>query len=148
MKTQDSVWECLLGKDFHLVYCSTLLQWTPFSTGDPHSLKRLPACMSAKFLQSCLALCDAMDCSLPGSSVHGDSRGKNTGMSCHALFQESFLTQGSNPHLFCQLLWRVGSLPLAPPGKPIYLSILIQMTNFQPQSFLHTDLLNTKLGLS
>ena len=25
----------------------------------------------AKLLQSCLTLCDAMDCSLPGSSVHG-----------------------------------------------------------------------------
>ena len=27
--------------------------------------------MSAKSLQSCLTLCDAMDCSPPGSSVHG-----------------------------------------------------------------------------
>ena len=25
----------------------------------------------AKLLQSCLTLCDPMDCSLPGSSVHG-----------------------------------------------------------------------------
>ena len=25
----------------------------------------------------------------PGSTVHGDSSGKNTGMGCHALFQES-----------------------------------------------------------
>ena len=28
-------------------------------------------CMGAKLLQSCLTLCDPMDCSLPGSSVHG-----------------------------------------------------------------------------
>ena len=28
-----------------------------------------------------------MDCSLPGSSVHGDSPGKNTGVSCHDLLQ-------------------------------------------------------------
>ena len=27
-------------------------------------------CMSAKSLQSCLTLCDTMNCSLPGSSVH------------------------------------------------------------------------------
>ena len=39
--------------------------------------------------QSCLTLCDPMDCSLPGSSVHGDSPGKNTGVGCHALLQES-----------------------------------------------------------
>ena len=31
----------------------------------------LGACMCAKALQSCLTLCDPMDCSLPGSSVHG-----------------------------------------------------------------------------
>ena len=28
-------------------------------------------CVCAKLLQSCLILCDSMDCSLPGSSVHG-----------------------------------------------------------------------------
>ena len=28
-------------------------------------------CVCARLLQSCLTLCDPMDCSLPGSSVHG-----------------------------------------------------------------------------
>ena len=37
--------------------------------------------------------------SLPGSSVHGDSLGKNTGVGCHALLQGIFPTQGSNPGL-------------------------------------------------
>ena len=41
--------------------------------------------------------CNPMDCSVPGSSVHGDSPGKNTGEGCHALFQGIFLTQRSNP---------------------------------------------------
>ena len=49
--------------------------------------------------QSCPTLCDPMDCSPPGSSVHGDSPGKNTGVGCHALFQGIFPTQGSNPGL-------------------------------------------------
>ena len=31
----------------------------------------LHPCMHAKLLQLCLTLCDAMDCSPPGSSVHG-----------------------------------------------------------------------------
>ena len=47
--------------------------------------------------QSCPALCNPMDCSPPGSSVHGDSPGKNS----HALLQGIFLTQGLNlglPH--------------------------------------------------
>ena len=34
--------------------------------------------------QSCLTLCDPMDCSLPGSSVHDDCLGKNTGVGYHA----------------------------------------------------------------
>ena len=49
--------------------------------------------------QSCPTLCNTMDCSPPGSSVHGDSPGKNTGVGCHALLQGIFLTQGSNPDL-------------------------------------------------
>ena len=48
---------------------------------------------------SCPTLCNSMDCSLPGSSVHGDSPGKNAGVGCHALLQGIFPTQGSNPDL-------------------------------------------------
>ena len=40
-----------------------------------------------------------MDCSPPGSSVHGDSPGKNAAVGCHALLQGIFLTQGLNPGL-------------------------------------------------
>ena len=39
----------------------------------------------AMSLQSCLTLCDPVDYSPPGSSVHGDSPGKNTGEGGHAL---------------------------------------------------------------
>ena len=49
--------------------------------------------------QSCLSLCDPMDCSPPGSSVHGDSPGKNTGVGCHVLLQGIFPPQGLNPGL-------------------------------------------------
>ena len=53
-------------------------------------------CLAA---QSCLIFCDPMDCSLPGSSVYGDSPGKNTGVGCHALLQGIFPTQVSKPGL-------------------------------------------------
>ena len=43
--------------------------------------------------------------------------GKNTGMGCHFLLQEIFLTQGSNPRLLHLLHWQVDSLPLSSPGK-------------------------------
>ena len=40
--------------------------------------------------QLCLTLSDPMIYSLPGSSVYGDSPGKNVGVGCHALLQGSF----------------------------------------------------------
>ena len=57
------------------------------------------ACVCAKSLQSCMTLRDPMDCSLPGSSLHGDSPGKNTDVGFHAPLQGIFLTQGLNLHL-------------------------------------------------
>ena len=50
-----------------------------------------------------------MDCSLPGSSVHGpmDSLGKNTGVGCHFLLQGLIPIRGSNSHL---LHWQTDSL--------------------------------------
>ena len=68
-------------------------------------------------LQSYPTLYNPMDCSPPGSSVHGDSAGKNSGVGCHALLQGIFPTQGLNPCLLCLLHWQIGSLPLAPFGK-------------------------------
>ena len=49
--------------------------------------------------QSCPTICDAMDSSPPGSSVHGDSPGKNTGVGGHAFLQGIFTAQGSNSGL-------------------------------------------------
>ena len=47
-------------------------------------------------VQSCLTLCNLVDCSLPGSSIHGDSPGKNSGMGSLSLLQGIFPTQESN----------------------------------------------------
>ena len=60
----------------------------------PHPDKK-----ESEVAQSCPTLWDPMDCSLPGSSVHGDFPGKNTGVGCHFLRQGIFPTQGSNPGL-------------------------------------------------
>ena len=50
-----------------------------------------------------------MDCSLPASSVHGDSLGKNTWVGCQFLLQGIFPTQESNPGiLHCrQILYQL-----------------------------------------
>ena len=75
--------------------------------GDPvHQIACAVPCLVT---QSCLTLFDPIDCSLPGSSVHGDSPGKNIGVGCHALLQGIFATQGSNP---------AGVQPLLDPGIP------------------------------
>ena len=66
-----------------------------------------------KSLQSCLTLCDIMDCSPRGSFVHGilqarilerKKKKKNTGMSCYVLLQGIFLTQGWNSRLMSPAL--------------------------------------------
>ena len=76
-------------------------------------------CLCAQSLQLWLILCDPMDCSLSGVSVHGDSPGKNTGVGCHFLLQGIFPIRGSNSHLLSLLYWQAGSLPLTPPGNPV-----------------------------
>ena len=78
--------------------------------------------------QSCLTLCDPMDCSPPGPSVHWDSPGKNTGVGCHALLQGIFPTLGSNPDLkHCtQILYRLshqGSPSTLESQSNLYLSM-------------------------
>ena len=66
-------------------------------------------------VHSCVTVCDSMDNSLPGSSVHGISQEKLLRVGCHFLLQGIFPTQGSNPRLLCLLHWQAGSLPLASP---------------------------------
>ena len=74
--------------------------------------------------QLCPTLCDPMDCSQPGSSVHGIFPGKNTGVWCHFLLQE-ILTHGSSLHLLHLLQREADSLPLHYMGIPRQQSTVI-----------------------
>ena len=47
--------------------------------------------------QSCLTVCDPMECSPPGSSVRGDSPSKKTGVGCHALPKGNLPNPGIEP---------------------------------------------------
>jgi len=58
-----------------------------------------------------------IDCSLPGSSVHGILQSRILEWVAMPPLQGIFPTQGSNLHIWCLLHWQVGSLPLASPGK-------------------------------
>ena len=78
--------------------------------------------------QLCPTLCNPMNCSPPGSSVHEDSPGKNTGVGCHALLQGIVPTQRSNPVL------------------PHFRWILYLLSHQgSPHSYMYTPKLNTYL---
>ena len=74
-------------------------------------------CVHAKLLESCLTLCNPMNFSLPGFSVHGILQTRI--LEWAALLQRILPTQESNPCLLRLLPWQASSLPLLPPGKPL-----------------------------
>ena len=65
-------------------------------TESSKSICPCPVCLVA---QSCPTLCNPIDCSPPGSSVHGNSPRKNIGEGFHALLQGIYPSQGSKPGL-------------------------------------------------
>ena len=74
--------------------------------------------------QLCPTLCFSIDCSLPGSSVHGIFQAKSTGVGYHFFLQGIFPTQGLNaglPH--CRQTLLLFELP----GKYIFHSNRIYM---------------------
>ena len=66
-------------------------------------------CEKSEVAQSCLTLCDPLDCSLPGFPCPWDFPGKSTGVGCRFLLQGIFLTEGSDPGLHivdrCFTVW-------------------------------------------
>ena len=71
-------------------------------------------CVRARLVaKSCLTLFDPMDCSLPGSSVHGIFQARVLEWVAISFSREGIfpLIQGSNP---CLLPWQADSLPLRP----------------------------------
>ena len=56
--------------------------------------------------QLCLTLCDPMDCSLPGSSVHGIFQARVLELGCHCLLRFQALGQ-SDAKLFC---WEIANI--------------------------------------
>ena len=75
--------------------------------------------------QLCPTLCDPMDGSPPGFSVHGDSPGKNTGEGCHALLEGIFLTQELNWGLLhCRWILYQQSYQGSPCSRCNYYNIL------------------------
>ena len=81
-----------------------------------------PSSVLCLVTQLCPTLCDPMDCSLPGSCVHGILQARILEWVAMPSSRGSSLpkdrTPGSNSTLSHLLHWQAGSLPLAPPGRP------------------------------
>ena len=73
-------------------------------------------CCCCLVTKSFLTLCDLMDSSLLGSSVHGISQAEILEWVSISYSRGIFLIQGLNPHL---LHWQVDSLPLSHQGSPL-----------------------------
>ena len=77
----------------------------------------IPGCVHAKSRQLCPTLCDPLDCSPPGSTVHGILQVRTLEWVAIPFSRGIFLTEGSNLHLFCLLHWLADSSSLVPPGE-------------------------------
>ena len=73
--------------------------------------------MHTKLLQLCPTLCDPMDWSPPGSSVHGILQARILECAVISSFRGSSRSR-DRIWISCLLNWQVGSLPLVPPAMP------------------------------
>ena len=98
-------------------------------------IKLLTSCkdivyVHAKSLQSCLTLCNPMDCSPPGPSVRGISQARILE------WVNISYSRGSNPRL---LHWQADSLRLNHQGSPLnkYLTVKMKLHVSTPQKHTH-----------
>ena len=99
-------------------------------------------CTGAKSLQLCLTLCDPMDCSPTGSSVHRTLQARALEWVVIPFSRRSSQPRGwtNVSYIPCT---QVGSLSLVPPGKPlisVYLSSkLLKLHTLSMYSFLYVN---------
>ena len=74
--------------------------------------------MCVKSFQLCPTLCDTIDCSPPGSSVHGILQARILEWIAMP-FSRDLSDPRIEPTSLMSPALKAGSLPLAPPGKPI-----------------------------
>ena len=108
------------------IMSSITLPIPPFSPSFPHSeiVPLFTQFMWSNwdiYVQSRLTLCDPIDYSPPGSSVHGIFQARILEWVTISFPRGIFLTQGSNQCLLNLLHWQVGSLSAEPPGKLVQL---------------------------
>ena len=112
----ETYWNFLCGPFFErFCLCSEgicILFWVHSSTYVSYICARV----CAKSLQSCLILCNPMDCSLPGSSVHGILQARILEMVAMPSSRGSSQPRNQKPR---SPALQVDSLPSEPPEKPV-----------------------------
>ena len=85
------------GSSVHGILLAKILQWVaiffPRRSSQPGDRIHVSCIAAAKSRQSCLTLCDPMDCSLPGSSVHGSFQARVLEWVASAFSENSHLEQ-------------------------------------------------------
>ena len=96
------------------------LSWHFLNLFDSRILFNITSCMCAKSLQSCPTLCNPMDHNSPGFSVHGIILQARTLERVAMISSRASSQPRDQIHIsYVSSTGRqVGSLPLAPPGKP------------------------------
>ena len=96
-------------------------------------------CVYVLHIQLCPTLCDPMNCSLPGSSVHGILQARIWEWVAIPFSGRSSQPRDQTHHLLHLLHCLAGSLPPAPPGKPgvsiVYLFSLLLLLNIHSFTF-------------
>ena len=99
--------------------CSSTCVWHISTKVFSSQIKNQHYCMHAKLFQQCQTLCNPIDCSPPGSSV----RGRDSPARILEWVAMSSSRGSSRPrdrtHVSYVSCWQAGSLPIAPPGKPL-----------------------------
>ena len=101
----------------------------------------LTTCMHA---ESCLTLCDPMDCSPPGSSVHGILQARILEWAAISSSRGSFQPR-DRMCLLCLLHWQANSLPLSHLGIPTTQAVCDRKAPFKCKGQLTGKKQKTKL---
>ena len=123
--SQQTYWQAVLNTEF-----GARIMKSQYPSSGP---KSHAAAAAAKSLQSCLTLCDPMDCSLPGSSIHGIFQARVLEWGAIAFSARSPRLSQKPLYIWLALLAPLSTITIFPYNN-VYICLLL------PTSLPHTSL--------